>query len=400
MSEDQRRLPPIWLLFAMMFVGQFATTVYLPGLPDIARDLNTSLSLAQTLIPAYLASFAIAQLIMGPLSDRFGRRPVIIAGLAIFTIASLACVFAPDFATLLVARIVQAFGACATIVVGRAMIRDTSSGVAAAQAMAYMAIALGIGPITAPFIGGYLTIWFGWEATFIVTALIGAGVFASVMPLLKETLPSEMRDPPAMRQLLHAYIHLARNRVFMAYSLTVAFATGAVAAYVTAGPIVFIILMDVPPELYGVFITIMPPLFMIATYISRRLSIHMPIDRIILIGVIISATGGLIQFVAGMMAVTMPWPVLLGFGVSNFGSGFVFANCYAQALNTVPPAIAGAASGLSGFIHMGWGAVVSLAVASMVHTSSLQMGIGQIATTWFGLATMLVLIFVFKRRPA
>ena len=344
MSEDQRRLPPIWLLFAMMFVGQFATTVYLPGLPDIARDLNTSLSLAQTLIPAYLASFAIAQLIMGPLSDRFGRRPVIIAGLAIFTIASLACVFAPDFATLLVARIVQAFGACATIVVGRAMIRDTSSGVAAAQAMAYMAIALGIGPITAPFIGGYLTIWFGWEATFIVTALIGAGVFASVMPLLKETLPSEMRDPPAMRQLLHAYIHLARNRVFMAYSLTVAFATGAVAAYVTAGPIVFIILMDVPPELYGVFITIMPPLFMIATYISRRLSIHMPIDRIILIGVIISATGGLIQFVAGMMAVTMPWPVLLGFGVSNFGSGFVFANCYAQALNTVPPAIAGAAS--------------------------------------------------------
>ena len=400
MSDDQPRLPPIWLLFAMMFVGQFATTVYLPGLPDLARDLGTSLSLAQTLIPAYLASFAIAQLIMGPLSDRFGRRPVIIAGLAIFMIASLACVFAPDFATLLVARIVQAFGACATIVVGRAMIRDTSSGVAAAQAMAYMAIALGIGPITAPFIGGYLTIWFGWEATFIVTALIGAGVFASVMPLLRETLPSEMRDPPAMRQLFHAYVYLARNRVFMAYSLTVGFATGAVAAYVTAGPIVFIILMDVPPELFGVFITIMPPLFMISTYISRRLSIHMSIDRIILLGVIVSATGGLIQFVAGLMAVTTPWPVLLGFGVSNFGTGFVFANCYAQALNSVPPAIAGSASGLSGFIHMGWGAVISLAVAGMVHNSSLQMGIGQLVTTWLGLATVLVLIFVFKRRPA
>jgi len=382
----------------MMFVGQFATTVYLPGLPDIARDLGTSLSSAQTLIPTYLAALAVAQLIMGPLSDRFGRRPVIIGGLGLFTVASLACVFAPDIITLLVARVAQAFGACATIVVGRAIIRDTSSGVAAAQAMAYLAIALGIGPITAPFIGGYLTIWFGWESTFIVTALIGAGVFACVMPLLKETLPEEMRDPPAPRQLLHAYLDLARNRVFMAYSLTVAFATGAVAAYITAGPIVFIILMDVPPELFGIFITMMPPLFMVATYISRRLSTHMSIDRIILIGAIVSATGGLIQFLAGVMAVTTPWPVILGFGVSNFGSGLIFANCYAQALNSVSPSVAGAASGLSGFIHMGWGAVVSLAVASMIHTSSLQMGIGQIVTTWLGLATVLVLVLVIKRR--
>ncbi|NND48722.1 MAG: MFS transporter, partial [Rhizobiales bacterium] len=177
-SQASPRLPPVWLLFAMMFVGQFATNVYLPGMADIASDLETSLSAVQTLVPAYLASFAFAQLVMGPLSDRFGRRPVIIFGLGIFTLASVACVFAPDIPTLIAARVFQATGACATIVVGRAMIRDTSEGVAAAQAMAFLAIAMGIGPATSPFFGGFLVTWFGWQSTFLVTAGVGAIVFA------------------------------------------------------------------------------------------------------------------------------------------------------------------------------------------------------------------------------
>lgn len=400
MPEAQPRLPPIWLLVAMMFVGQIATTIYLPGLPGIALDLDISVAIAQTLVPAYLAAFAIAQLVVGPLSDRFGRRPMIIAGVGLFTVASLACAIAPDILSLLIARIAQAFGACATLVIGRAMIRDTSSGVAAAQAMAYLAIALGVGPIAAPFIGGYLTVWFGWESTFIATALTGAGVLACVIPLLKETLPGASRAPPSAGQLIAAYRLLVRNRIFMAYSLAVAFASGAIAAYMTSAPIVFIVMMDVSPQLFGVFIMILPPLFMIATYIARRLVNHISIDRIILIGVSLSAAGGLIQFIAGILAVTTPWPVLLGIAVSNFGTGFVFANCFAQALNAVSPAIAGTASGLGGFIHMGWGALVAIAVASMTPTSSLQMGIGQFVTTSLGLATVLILIFVFKRRPA
>jgi MFS transporter, DHA1 family, multidrug resistance protein len=400
MSHDHPRLPPLWLLFAMMFVGQMATTIYLPGLPDIARDLGTSLSSAQTLVPAYLAIFALAQLIVGPLSDRLGRRPVIVAAIGVFTLASLACALAPDIVTLLLARFAQAAGACATIVVSRAMVRDTSTGVAAAQAMSYLAIALGVGPATAPFIGGFLTTGFGWQSTFIATALVGAGVLVCVIALLNETLPREMRNPPPPSELLRDYLQLLRNRPFVVYGLTMAFTAAAAATYLTSIPIVFIVLMDVSPEMLGTFIMIMPPLFMMATYISRRLSNRMSLDRLILIGAFISAGGGLLQVIFGVMQVTTPYPVMLAFGISNFGTGFVFANCLAQALNAVPPAIAGSASGLSGFMHIGWGAVVSLAVASMIHTSSLQLGIAQMATTWLALASALFLYYVVKRRPA
>ena len=135
--QRRPRPPSIPLLFAMMFAGQLGTMIYLPGMPDIARDLDTSMSAVQSMVATYLAAFAFAQLVMGPLSDRLGRRPVILVGLAVFAIASIVCATAPDISTLLWARVFQATGACATMVVGRAMIRDTSEGVAAAQAMAW-----------------------------------------------------------------------------------------------------------------------------------------------------------------------------------------------------------------------------------------------------------------------
>jgi DHA1 family bicyclomycin/chloramphenicol resistance-like MFS transporter len=394
------RPPSIPLLFVMLYAGQLASTIYLPGLPDIARDLDTTVSAAQTMVAAYLGAFAVAQLVMGPLSDRFGRRPVILGGLGLFILASVLCATSADIGMLLVARFAQAAGACATIVVGRAMIRDATEGVAAAQAMSWLAIAMGVGPATAPFIGGFLTAWFGWQSTFIATALVGAGALIFVVFDLEETLPPSRRNPPRTSQLFAGYLHLARNRAFVGYSLVVSFASGAMQAYLTSVPIVFIVLMGVSPEMLGFYIMIMPTLYVIATYTSRRLSIRMPIDRIILIGVAFSATGGFLQLIVGLWGVTTPYPVLAAFAISNFGTGLVLANCYAQALSTVQPSIAGQASALGGFLHMGWGGILAFAVASMTHTSSLQLGIAQMTTTWLAASTALILIFVVKRTPA
>jgi MFS transporter, DHA1 family, multidrug resistance protein len=384
----------------MIYAGQLGSTIYLPGLPNIARDLDTTLSLAQTMVASYLAAFAVAQLVMGPLSDRFGRRPVVIGGLSLFTVASVACAIAPDIGSLLTARLAQAAGACATVVVGRAMIRDTAEGVSAVQAMSWLSIALGVGPATAPFFGGFLTAWFGWEATFVVTALVGSSVLVFVVFTLEETLPASMRRPPEPSQLLVTYVRLVRNPEFLGYSMIVSFTSGAMQAYVTSVPIVFLVLMDVPPELFGFYIMMMPTLYVIATYTSRRLSVRIPIDRIIMTGVTFSASGGLLQVVFGLWGVTTPYPVLLAFAISNFGTGLVLANCYAGALSTVPPSIAGQASAMSGFMHMGWGAVVSIAAASMIHTSSLQFAMAQMTTTWLGAATAIILIFVVKRKRA
>jgi DHA1 family bicyclomycin/chloramphenicol resistance-like MFS transporter len=386
------------LLFAMIYAGQLASTIYLPGIPGIARDLETSLSSAQTLVAAYLGAFAFAQLVMGPLSDRFGRRPVVLGGLGLFSFASVLCVAVPDIGTLLAARFAQAAGACATIVVGRAMIRDTAEGAAAAQAMSWYAIALATGPATAPFIGGFLTAWFGWQSTFIATALVGAGVLLFVVFELEETLPPQSRRPPRASQLLISYLRLAGNPVFVSYSMIVAFASSSIQTYLTAIPVVFIVLMDVSPQAMGAYIMIMPMIFVVGTYVSRRLVGRLPIDTIILIGVAFSAGGGLLQVVFGLWGVITPYPVLVAIAISNFGTGMVFANCYVQALATVPPASAGQASALSGFMHMGWGGVIAFAVANMTHTSSLQFGIAQMTTTWLGAATALYLILVIKRR--
>jgi DHA1 family bicyclomycin/chloramphenicol resistance-like MFS transporter len=377
MAEPRPRPPSIPLLFAMLYAGQMASTINLPGLPDIARDLDTSASSAQLLVAVFLGAFAFAQLVMGPLSDRFGRRPVILGGLGLFTLASILAPVAPD--------------------IGTAMIRDTAEGVAAAQAMSWFAIALAVGPASAPVFGSFLTAWLGWESTFIATALVGAGVLLFVLLDLDETLPPAMREPPRASQLLSSYARLGRNPEFVGYSLIVAFASAAAQAYLTAIPIVFIVLMGVSPGSLGFYIMVMPMIFIAANFVSRRLIFRMPIDRIILIGVAFSAAGGVLQLLFGLWGVTTPYPVLLAFAVSNFGTGLVFANCYAQALSAVPPPIAGQASALGGFMHMGWSGLLALAIASMNQTSSLPLGIAQGTTTALAALTAFILIFVIKR---
>jgi len=399
MVEKHSPQPPsMLLLFAMIYAGQMASTIYLAGLPEIARDLDATMSAAQSLVAAYLGAFAFSQLVMGPLSDRFGRRPVVLAGLVLFTLSSVLCVLVPTIGTLLAARFAQAAGACATIVVGRAMIRDTAEGVAAAHAMSWFAIAMAVGPATAPFIGGLLTGWFGWQSTFIATALVGTAVLVFVVFDLEETLPPESRRPPRASELLIGYMRLIANPVFIGYSMVVAFASSSIQTYITAIPIVFLVLMGVSPQALGAYIMIMPMVFVVATYISRRLTAFLPIDRIILIGVAFSATGGLLQVLFGLWGVTTPYPVVVATAISNFGTGMVFANCYAQALSTVPPSSAGQASALGGFMHMGWGGILSFAVANMTHTSSLQFGLVQMVTTWLAAAMALFLIFSVKRR--
>jgi DHA1 family bicyclomycin/chloramphenicol resistance-like MFS transporter len=398
MIEAKPRAPSIPLLFAMLYAGQLASNIYVPGIPDIARDLGTTVSAAQTLVAAYLGAFAVAQLVMGPLSDRFGRRPVIVGGLSLFTVASIVCAVVPDIGMLLLARFAQAFGACATIVIGRAMIRDTSEGIAAAQAMSWLATAMGIGPATAPFFGGFLTSWFGWQSTFLATALVGAIVLFVVIVNLEETLPPAMRRPQRIWPLIVTYFRLMRNPVFVGYSLIVSFGSGAMQTYLTSAPIVFLVLMHVSPEVFGVYIMIMPMLYVIATYTSRKLMGRLTVDQIILLGSVFSITGGVLQLGFGLWGVTTPYPVLIAFAISNFGTGLVFGNCYAQALSTVQPAIAGQASALGGFFHMGWGACISLFAASMTHTSSLQFGIAQMVTTCLAAATAFALFFYIKPR--
>ncbi|MBU92026.1 MAG: hypothetical protein CML88_00660 [Rhodobiaceae bacterium] len=388
---------PMSVLFTMLFAGQIASTIFLPGLPSIAAELNIPRSIVQTMVPVYLAAFASTQLIIGPLSDKFGRKPIVLLGILLFTIASYLCANADDINTLLLCRVAQATGACSTLVISRAIIRDTSEGLAAAKAMSYVAIAMAIGPILAPFIGGFLTGWFDWRATFLFTSLTGSIVLVLIFFSLKETLPKEMRDPPKIRTLLTNYRDLLKNVKFTSYSMIVAFASGAMQAYVVASPIIFIVIMGVSPEIFGFYVMIMPSLFVLATFISRKMLDYITVDQIVIIGGVFSCSGGILQLFFGISEVQTPLPVLIAFAISNFGTGLLLGNCYAAALNSVKPEVAGSASALGGFLHFGWGALITITLANIHMTSSFVFSVAQLTTTTLALITIIVLNFVFVK---
>ena len=382
----------------MMFASQLALTIYLPAVVGIAGDLGTTVERVQFIIPAYLGAFAIMQLLAGPLSDAFGRRPVILGGLALFVVASVVCGLAVDIGTLLVARFFQAMGACTTIVVGRAIIRDGAEGKAAAQAMAYVGIAMAAGPSTAPLIGGFLVTWFDWRATFFATSLVALAALVAAVPRFVETLPAALRRPPNVAGMLRNYGMLARNRRFMGYTLTISFLTGTFQTFIVTAPIIMVDQMGVTPELFGFYVMIVPATFMIASYITGRLGRRVPLDWLIAAGCIIAVAGGLIQLAFSLTGASTPLSILVAILISNFGTGLAFANCYGQSLSTVSPTFAGAASALTGFIHMGWAFLISFILASIDKIDMIDLGVSQTATTLASATAFFVLVWAMRGR--
>ena len=381
-----------------MFASQLALTIYLPAVVDIAGDLNTSLTRVQFIIPAYLGAFAVMQLVAGPLSDTFGRRPVILSGLSLFILASIACGLAGNIETLLIARFFQAMGSCTTIVVGRAVIRDRSEGKSAARAMSYLGMAMALGPAIAPFFGGYLVSWFDWRATFFATGLVGLVAFIAAVPRFVETLPANLRRPPNIAAMLRNYRALACNRRFMGYSLTISFLTGTFQTFIVTAPIIMVDQMGVPPKLFGFYVMIVPGTFMIASYITGKLGSRLPLDWLIAAGCAIAVTGGLIQLAFALTGNSTPISILSAVLISNFGTGLAFANCYGQSLSTVSPTIAGAGSALTGFVHMGWAFVISFLLARVDDITVIDLGISQTATTLASTAAFLVLVWAVRSK--
>lgn len=382
----------------MMFASQLALTIYLPAVVDIARDLKTSVMAVQLIIPAYLGAFAVMQLIAGPLSDAFGRRPVILSGLALFVAANVVCGLADSIETLLIARFFQAMGACATVVVGRAIIRDGSEGKAAAMAMSYLGVAMAAGPAIAPFLGGFLVSWFDWRATFYATSLIALAALIAAVPRFVETLPPALRRPPNIAAMLRNYSDLVRNRRFMGYSLTISFLTGTFQTFIVAAPIIMVEQMGVTPELFGFYVMIVPATFMVASYTTGILGRWVPLDWLIAAGCAIAIGGGLVQLGFGMAGVSTPLSILAAILISNFGTGLAFANCYAQSLSTVSPSVAGAGAAMTGFLHMGWAFLISLLLANIDDIGMIDLGISQTATTLASTTAFLVLVWAVRER--
>lgn len=238
------------ILGALSAFGPLAIDFYLPSFPTLARVFATDVEHVQLSLAAYFVGLAMGQLAYGPLADRFGRRKPLLVGVALFSVASLACALAPSLEWLIAARFVQALGGCAGMVVSRAVVRDLCDPINSAKVFSQLMLVMGLAPILAPLAGGLLLSTLGWPSIFICLTLFSFICLLAVAKWLPETLTKDV--PPApLRGAIGEYTRLFANLPFLGYALTGGFAVAGMFAYIAGSPFVFIELYGIPVEHYG-----------------------------------------------------------------------------------------------------------------------------------------------------
>jgi DHA1 family bicyclomycin/chloramphenicol resistance-like MFS transporter len=361
------------MLVTLTFVatlGILASTIYVPSIPAIARGLSASVAAVQLTFVGYLLAFAVAMLVLGPLSDRYGRRRVLFAGLGLGVFGSFGCFLSPTIGFLIGARVVQGIGACAGMVVGRATIRDLYGRDGAAQVIAGLAIAMTLIQSFAPIPGGYLQAWFGWRANFFVVTMFAVAALLLAVRYVPETCTPRAAAAEggvvAARSMLAAYVGLVGTPRFLAYALV---ATGAHAGFhifAAGAPAVLIDRLAIRPEEFGYYASLPPIGFLVGSFASNRLSRRVGLDRLIRLGSLVLVPAGLTMLGLALLRVASPYQVVAPMIFVCCGSGLITPNAIAGGLG-VDQRIVGAASGLMSFLQMigaaGATAALSLGVA-------------------------------------
>jgi len=343
------------LLTVLVALGPLSTDIYLPALPTLVTDFRTDPATVQLTLSVFLWAFAVAQLAYGPLSDRFGRRPVLLCGLVLYVFGTLACMLAQTIDQLVAARALQAFGVCAGAVIGRAVVRDLFARQRAAQVLSYMTMAMALAPAVGPILGGLLVDWHGWRAPFVALAGIGVTTLVACMILLLETNLQRNASALEPRQLMRNYGSLLQSRAFLGYVAAAAGIFSGLFGFVSGGPFVLMDGLGLTAMQFGLCFSVFVTGYIIGSYAGGVLGPRFGLDRLILAGTLVaavSATAGLIVALSDIVTVTA---VLAPMFVYMVGAGLALPN--AQAGGIAPfPEKAGAASALLGFLQMAVGA--------------------------------------------
>ncbi|WP_287745551.1 multidrug effflux MFS transporter [Methylobacterium sp.] len=367
------RPAPLWLLVAITMTGTVALHIFVPALAAAAIDLGTSPTEMQLTITLYLVGLAGGQLVYGPLSDRFGRRPVLLTGLGLYLLGLLLAIPAQRIDVLVAARILQSLGACGSLVIGRAMVRDVSTSTDAARKIAILTMAMTLTPALAPAIGGLLNDAFGWRAVFVALA----GIVALLTGLVLVALPETNRHPtalPGLGAILAGYLRLLRHPVFRAYTVAGACAGTSLYAFLAVAPFLLVGRLGRSAQEVG-FDCLLVVLGMVAgASLATRLARRVPIRRAARAGNLICLAGAALLLLvdrSGWLSVASLLAPLLLYAV---GVGLLGPNAVAGLMN-VDPHAAGSASSLYGFLQMAFGAVFTLVVASWHDASATPLAV-------------------------
>lgn len=360
------------VLAMLTALGPLSTDFYLPSLPDIVRVMETDVAGAQTTLSAFLFGFAGGQILWGPLSDRLGRRPVLLTGLALFTLATLACALAPSIEALTVARAIQALGASGPIVLGRAMVRDLYEGPRAGRELARMGMIMGLVPAVAPVLGGVLQQAFGWRSTFVASLAFAAVLAVVVGLLLPETLKARSREPLSLLAIIKGFGTLLQNRAYRVYVGLTALAYGGLFAFISGSSFVLIGIHGLTPAQYGLSFGFGVLGFILGTILAQRLVGRRGMDGVIALGVACLAGGGLAMLLCVLTGFAGPFGVIVPMALYACGVGLTMPQAQASAMMPFPDR-AGAASSFTGLCQMLFSACVGLLVGHALKSGALPL---------------------------
>ncbi|MCW8914323.1 MAG: multidrug effflux MFS transporter [Magnetovibrio sp.] len=352
------------LLTSLVAIAPISTDMYLPSMPAIGAYFHASTAEVQLTLSVFLLGFAGAQLAWGPLSDRFGRRPVLITGTVIFVLSSIACSLSLQIEQLIIARFFQAIGACAGGAVGRAAVRDIHETKDAARLLAHMGTAMAIAPLVAPLLGGQLTFYFGWSTNFTALACVGAIVLFFTALTLPETNRQLDEKALAPRRIIANYSALLAHPEFRAYTFANAFSFSGLFAFISGSSFVLIGTFGLTAQTFG-FAFSAPVLgYMAGTQIGARLVKRMSLPRLVHLGGLMGVIAGATGLAAVMIYPSIP-TVIGPMFLYTCAVGIVMPNSMAGSIGPFPH-MAGAASALMGFIQMALAATMG-ALFGIVH---------------------------------
>lgn len=379
--------PQVFVLAALASVGTFATSILLPSLPSIAKTLNVSTAAVASTISVYLAVFALGQLAVGPISDRFGRWKPVVFGLAIFVAGSAWCEFSNDLPTMLVGRCIQALGACSASVLSRAIARDLLSGEELTRAFAFITVAMAAAPGFSPLIGGLLDTGFGWRSEFFAVGVFGLLVIAAFLRYVGETHNFDIKTSMQPLAIAKTYWNLATDIRFIAPAGTIGLYMGAIFAMFSVTPRVLIDGLGYTPLQLGLFFAATVFVVFGSGIFAPRLAKMIGHSQATIVGLSIGAFGAGTLLACHFLPHTI-FGYLLPVIVFLAGMGMVTPLATATTLQPFGDR-AGSASALLGFLQMA-GASIGVAVTAAIASATLAIGLVQAALTLLGLGLYLI----------